>query len=296
MAVRFGIQVRPDERRTRLEDLLFDHFRLHSKIYLRNQIKNGLCEVNGRIENRGFRLRGNDYVEIEIDPELQTSMVPQDIPLEIIFEDDHLFVVNKPAGMLVHPSHREKNGTILNALSFHANKKCKAEHIRPGLVHRLDKETSGLMVVSKNVRAHGRLATQFEKKRVEKRYSALVEGRVADNSGIIELPIGRFIEHKYWGIKEDGRPAVSRFHVLERYCDVTLIDLEPVTGRTNQLRIHCAAIGHPIVGDVTRGGREFQRLCLHAYRLAFRHPADGSQIRIERTEDLSALLTSSVPT
>ncbi|HMQ05275.1 MAG TPA: RluA family pseudouridine synthase [Pyrinomonadaceae bacterium] len=285
MLVRFGIQVKAQERRMRLEDFLFDHFRTHSKLYLRDQIKQGQCEVNGVVENRGFRLRPDDFVEIEIDPDLQNSMIPQDIPLEIIFEDEHLFVLNKPAGMLVHPSHREKTGTILNALSFHANREGTAGHVRPGLVHRLDKDTSGLMVASKSVRAHAKLATQFEKKRVEKRYSALVEGRVADDSGTIELPIGRYVEQKFWGIREDGRPAVSRFYVIERYDDATLIDLEPVTGRTNQLRIHCAALGHPIVGDVARGGREFQRLCLHAYRLAFQHPSDGAKIAFERREE-----------
>ncbi len=285
MNARYGIQVRLDENRMRLEDFLFDRFRNHSKLYLRNQIKNEFCEVNGRNENRGHRLRPDDFVEIELDPDLQNSMVPQEIPLEIVFEDEHLFVINKPEGMLVHPSHREKTGTILNALSFHANRDSPSRHIRPGLVHRLDKDTSGLLVASKSVRAHAKLATQFEKKKVEKRYLALVEGTVADDAGTVELPIGRYVEAKTWGVKSDGRSARSNYNVIERRNGMTLLELEPVSGRTNQLRIHCAAIGHPIVGDVARGGRNFDRLCLHAYRLAFQHPFDGSRMAFERCID-----------
>ena len=144
--------------------------------------------------------------------------------------------------------------------------------IRPGLPHRLDKQTSGLIVVAKHGMAHRRLSADFMKKCVEKRYLAIVDGVVDKDEGTIEAPIGRFAELKQWSVKADGKHSESRFWVRERYADTTLIELEPVTGRTNQLRIHCELIGHPIVGDVQRGGREFGRLCLHAYSLSFRHP------------------------
>lgn len=282
MAQRFEIQVKPEENKKRLEDLLFDRFRTLSKLYLRDLVKNEKCEVNGRIENRGFRLRANDFIEVELDPGRQNSMVPQDIPLEIVYEDGDLVVVNKPVGMLVHPSHRDKSGTVLNALSHYLNKDPGAPHIRPGLVHRLDKETSGLLVIAKSTKAHARLATQFEKKVVEKKYLALVEGTVNEPAGSIESPIGRFVEEKRWAVKEDGRHAHTRFRTIRQLGGATLLELEPVTGRTNQLRIHCAEIGHPIIGDIERGGRRFYRLCLHAYSLAFRRPSDGEWTRLEQ--------------
>ncbi len=285
MDQRVGIQVLPEENRKRLEDFLFDRFRTLSKLYLRELVKGEKCEVNGRFENRGHRLRANDFIELELDPDRENSMVPQDIPLDIVFEDADIIIVDKPVGMLVHPSHRDKSGTVLNALSHYLNQEPAKPHIRPGLIHRLDKDTSGLLVVAKNGRAHRILATQFEKKTVEKRYIALVEGKVLDSEGSVDLPIGRFVDEKRWAVKEDGRDSVSRFRLIENYENASLLELEPVTGRTNQLRIHCAEIGHPIVGDVSRGGRHFTRLCLHAYSVRFRHPSTGLQTSFEKRVD-----------
>lgn len=312
---RIEIQAAGVHNKMRLEDFLLDHFSGLSKMYLRELVKNAECEVNGRHENIGYKLRENDLVEITVDTTRGTSMRPEDIPLEIIFEDDEIIVVNKPTGMLVHPSHRENTGTLLNALSFHLNRSKRGEageegergrrgegekelwdshvppspllpfslssssHVRPGLPHRLDKQTSGLIVIVKTSRAHHIMSGHFMKKRVEKRYLALVDGIVGDDEGTIIAPIGRFAELKYWSVKDDGKHSESRYRVRERFADTTLLELEPVTGRTNQLRIHCELIGHPIVGDVQRGGREFARLCLHAYRLAFPHPS--TQVRME---------------
>jgi 23S rRNA pseudouridine1911/1915/1917 synthase len=288
----------------RLEDFLLDHFGGLSKMYLRDVVKTERCEVNGRLENIGYRLRANDLIEIVVDPTRETAMRPANIPLDIVFEDGDIVVVNKPAGMLVHPSHRESNGTMLNALSYHLNRRLEEEKgrrgeeepgkletkvsssplllfssssstVRPGLPHRLDKLTSGLIVVAKTARAHRIMSNHFLKKRVEKRYLALVEGIVENDEGTIEAPIGRFADLKQWSVKADGKHSESRYWVRERYADTTLIELEPVTGRTNQLRIHCEMIGHPIVGDTQRGGRAFGRLCLHAYRLAFPHPSSN---------------------
>jgi len=249
-------------------------------MYLRELVKTEKCEVNGRQENIGYRLKPNDFVEIEFDHTRGTAMQREDIPLDIVYEDDEIIVINKPAGMLMHPSHRENTGTLLNALAYYLNQ-TTARQIRPGLPHRLDKQTSGLVVVAKTTRAHRLISESFMKKRVVKRYLALVDGIVAADSGTISAPIGRFPELKMWNVKEDGKLAESRYIVRERYGDTTLVELEPVTGRTNQLRIHCELIGHPIVGDVQRGGREFDRLCLHAYRLAFRHPASREEIEFE---------------
>jgi len=299
---KFEFQVEENFAKTRLEDYLCEKFPNLSKMYLRERVRDEKCEVNGIAENRGFRLKKNDFVEIFVDLDRETAMKPEAIPLKIVFEDKEILVVNKPAGMLVHPTHRDKNGTLLNALSYYLNaergmrnaelktKNQKLEieienshsaFVRPGLVHRLDKKTSGLMVVSKTARAHRILAEHFRRKLVEKKYLALVEGVFEKDSGVISAPIGRFAELKYWDVKTDGKHSETRFEVRKRFSDMTLLELEPVTGRTNQLRIHCAHVGHPIAGDTERGGREFSRLCLHAYKLSFRHPNGGERLEFE---------------
>jgi len=153
--------------------------------------------------------------------------------------------------------------------------------VRAGLVHRLDKDTSGLVVIAKNARSHRILCSHFQRKLVEKRYFALVEGIIREDSGTIDAPIGRYAEARLWNIKADGKRAVSNFWVKERFDDKTLLELEPVTGRTNQLRIHLAHVGHPILGDIKYGGREFSRLCLHAFRLNFWHPNGHERLNFE---------------
>jgi 23S rRNA pseudouridine1911/1915/1917 synthase len=280
-----GLTVRPDENKWRLEDLLFDRFRTLSKLYLREIVKGEKCEVNGRVENRGHRLRANDFIEVVLDPDRQNSMVPEEIPLEIVFEDAELIVINKPAGMLSHPSHREKTGTVLNALTHYLNRNNGAHHVRPGLIHRLDQDTSGLLVASKNTRAHAKVGRQFERKRVDKRYLALVDGTVVEERGEITSPIGRYADEKLWSVKPDGKHSETRYRILDRFDGATLLELEAVTGRTNQLRIHCADIGHPIVGDIQRGGREFHRLCLHSFRISLDHPVSHERMEFEREVD-----------
>lgn len=260
-------------------------------MYLRDLVKTNKVMVNGNYTNIGTRLRQNDFIEMDVDMSRGTAMQPEEIPLDIVHEDNLIIVVNKPAGMLVHPTHRDKNGTLLNGLTYHLNMNGSGPDrkdasllssvVRPGLVHRLDKETSGLMVIAKTLSAHRKLAQGFMKKRVEKRYSAMVDGVIERDDGEIAFSIGRYPERKFWDVKEDGKSSVTRFRVIDRFADTTLVELEPVTGRTNQLRIHCASIGHPIVGDIQRGGRRHERLCLHASRLSFRHPQTNSQLEFE---------------
>lgn len=286
---RVELTVQPHEFKWRLEDFLCDRFRRISKMHLRELVRDGACEVNGRIENIGKRLKPNDFIEIEIDLGREHSGLPQDIPVDVIYEDADLIVINKPAGMLAHPTHRDKNGTLLNALIFHLNQADGAAFVRPGLIHRLDKDTSGLMVVAKNARSHRILSSQFFKKTVEKKYVALVEGIVKEDEFQIDLPIGRFEEEKRWGRKEDGKGSQTNLRVLRRNEETTLVELEPVTGRTNQLRIHCQEIGHPIVGDISRGGREFERLCLHAQRLVFNQPTSRERIICESGIDFELI-------
>ncbi|MEJ7711211.1 MAG: RluA family pseudouridine synthase [Pyrinomonadaceae bacterium] len=205
------------------------------------------------------------------------------MPLAIIHEDDDLLVVVKAQGMLVHPTRGVKSGTLLNALVYHLNRDLiqRANFevaLRPGLVHRLDKATSGLMVIAKNQRALSILSRHFHLRLVEKKYTALVRGCVATDEMLINEPIGRQEEGwPKWRVLKTGKAAETHLRVIERRELSTLLELEPRTGRTNQLRIHCSAVGHPIVGDDIYGDGEASspRLCLHAAHLAFHHPANG---------------------
>ena len=276
----FQLIIDAGTKRVRLEEYLFDQFPQLSRMYIRDVIRDEKCEVNGRVENKGKRVRTGDFIEIMLELQRGTAMLPQPIPLVIVYEDDELIAVNKRPGMLVHPTHRQKSGTLLNALSFHLNRGSQEGTIRPGLIHRLDKETSGLMIVAKNLRAHRALAKQFQHRKVTKLYLALVEGLPTESTGMIEAPIGRFAEEKRWGIMVDGSPAVTRYRVVKTNGETTLLELQPVTGRTNQLRIHCESIGHPIVGDLNRGGKPSESLCLHSLSLQFRHPSEGRALAL----------------
>jgi 23S rRNA pseudouridine1911/1915/1917 synthase len=239
----------------------------------------GACSVNGELARRGRKLGAGDSVEMAYDSgDADGAMTPEAIPLDILHEDDDLLVVDKPAGMLVHPTRSVKSGTLANALAHHLN--CGAKtFVRPGLPHRLDRATSGLMVVTKTQRALAVLSRHFHRRLVEKRYLALVHGRVREDELMIHAPVGRVDDAwPKWRVTDAGRAAESRLRVVERRGDVSLVELEPITGRTNQLRIHCAHAGHPVVGDNWYGSPTESRLCLHAARLAFNHPSGGGPL------------------
>jgi 23S rRNA pseudouridine1911/1915/1917 synthase len=286
MLVNFQFQIEENLHKNRLDKFLYDEIPAVSRMYLQYLITAGKCRVNGKIENRGYHLQSGDSVEIEVDVKEQTEMLPENIPLDIIFEDSELLVIDKPTGMLVHPTKGVRRGTVLNSVTYYLNFNGQAELkneklVRAGLVHRLDKNTSGLMVIAKNARAHRILSNHFQRKLVGKKYFAVVEGIIKEDSGTIDAPIGRNAEEKFWYISDDGKSAESNFRVVKRNADSTLLELEPVTGRTNQLRLHCAHIGHPIVGDDKYGGREFSRLCLHAAKLSFYHPNGNRRLEFE---------------
>jgi len=292
-----NLQFKVDEtiKRNRLDKFLFERITSVSKMHLRNLIQSNECRVNGEIKAAGYHLSLDDFVEIKVDTAIETAMKPEALPLEIVYEDEEIIVVDKAAGMLVHPSLGQKSGTLLNALSYYLNGKSAKQKqseknspelkiIRPILVHRLDRQTSGLMVIAKTSRAARILSAHFQRKLIEKKYFAAVHGIVAKDAGIINAPIGRFSEEKLWNVKADGKSAETIFNVLQRFSDKTLLELEPVTGRTNQLRIHCAYIGCPIIGDEKYGGLKFSRLCLHAAKLNFYHP-NGNK-RMEFTSEI----------
>lgn len=289
MSEKLQFQIDETVRKNRLDRFLFDRVTEVSKIFIGNRIDEGFCRVNGEIGARGRHLKQGDSVEIEVDLSARTAMTPEPIPLEIVFEDEEIIVVVKPPEMLVHPSKSQKTGTLLNALAYYLNRETidlnidlnvekseirnpKSKIVRPGLVHRLDRKTSGLIIVAKTQSALGFLSRHFQKRLVKKKYFAVVQGIVAEDSGTIDAPIGYFEEEKIWNVKADGKAAETNFRVAERFSNRTLLELEPVTGRTNQLRVHCAFVNHPIVGDERYGGGDFSRLCLHAANLSFYHP------------------------
>jgi 23S rRNA pseudouridine1911/1915/1917 synthase len=309
----FTFTVEQSDAGRRLDEFLASRFGRLSRIRIARLVAGGACRLNNARAEAGQRISAGDLIEFSVVDAGPSAMTPEPIPLVIKFEDDQILVVEKPAGMLVHPTIGVKSGTLANAITYHLNQTqlgagfdggkepaggsgFTQPMIRPGIIHRLDRATSGLMVVAKQQQALGVLSRHFRKRLTKKRYIALVEGRVRDQSGTIEAPIGRDSERRpQWRVSDDGKPAETRYWVLDSFDKLTLLELEPVTGRTNQLRIHCAHIGHAIVGDEyyrsadssasepaegVRNGRDANenspgRLFLHASRLAFRHPRSG---------------------
>jgi len=293
----------------RLDEFLAARVASLSRMRIAGLLARGACTINGAAAHAGRRLRAGDVVEVEAGGESPNSMTPEPAPLEIVYEDEHLIVVVKPAGVLVHPTLGVKRGTLANALAYHLNRELIDEgaaaanqqtetgaapsFVRPGLVHRLDRDTSGLLAVAKTQTALSRLSQHFQRRLVEKRYLAVVVGVVEGERLTFEAPIGRDEEARpRWGVSESGRPSETRLRVLERRGRRTLVELEPVTGRTNQLRIHCAHAGHPVVGDRLYGGEMHARLCLHAARLSLRHPA--SNVWMEFVSEAPAELLSAL--
>lgn len=249
-----------------------------SQMYLRGRVYQGLCTVDGeKVENWGRKVRAGQVVEIDVDLEAATSRRAERIEIDVLHEDLEIVVLNKPAGMLVHPTMHVKTGTLANALAWHL------EGARFWFPHRLDQETSGVLVVAKTEAALRTLTRAWTAGRVSKTYVALVEGVVTLDSFEIDGPIGRdALAKPAWGVREGGKQALSRLSVLERYGEQTLVQLVPVTGRTNQLRIHCAHVGHPIVGDRLYGNAG-ERMYLHARVLEW----EGRRFEAEPKWDLA---------
>lgn len=283
--------------KARLDEFLARELPKISLTRIRRLIAEGDVLVNGEKSLKGVRLAEGDRVSVKIFAADKSSATPENIPLEILYEDESLIVVNKPVGLLVHPSHVEKSGTLLNGLAYHFWQ-TSGEAIRPGLIHRLDRNTSGVIVLAKTQRAHRTLSKHFRERWVKKYYLALVSGRVESDSGEIDAPIGSKEGKDVWprwqvmSEKEGGKPAQTKYKVIRRFAAHTLLELEPQTGRTHQLRIHCNLIGHPIVGDpIYRSAipendplvakHKIKHHLLHASRLIFRHPAGGRELDLE---------------
>ncbi len=285
----------------RLDQALARLYPSHSRSRLQSWLKQGAIEVDGAMREAKHRLSGGEALRI-VEP-LQVEPgpdLPEEIPLAAVFEDDDILVVDKPVGLVVHPGSGNRSGTLLNALLHHAPELSAIP--RAGIVHRLDKDTSGLMVVAKTLRAQTDLVRQLQARSVRRHYYALVRGDL-EGAGQVDAPIGRHPLHRTrMAVVASGRAAVTRFRVLERFGSATLVECRLETGRTHQIRVHMASLGHPLVGDATYGGRRtgdprldtFPRQALHAFRLALRHPGSGVEHVWESAlpADLEALLAA----
>lgn len=252
-----------------------------SRSQIRNLIAQGKIKVNGNPVKPSYILKNGDAIDLTIPENKELEIKAEAIPLDIIYEDEYLVVVNKPADMIVHPAGKIRSGTLVNALLFHCRDSLSGIGgvIRPGIVHRLDKNTSGLMMVAKNDFAHLDLSKQIKEHQITKKYLTLVHGSLKDDSGIINAPIGRSLKNrKKMAVTVEGksREAITRFKVLKRFPNYTLVEATLYTGRTHQIRVHLAFIGHPIVGDQLYGrkrrGLSINRQALHSYVLGFVHP------------------------
>ncbi len=280
-----------------------------SRATIQKAIQSGACLVNDHNPKASYKVRAGDEIQLELPAAAPLEAVPENIPLDIVYEDDDLIVLHKPAGMIVHPGAGVQSDTLANALVYHFQQLSHANSLRPGIVHRLDVGTSGLMVVAKTERAHQHLAAQFEARTIEKHYTALVYGAVKPDAGRIDAPIGRDPRNRVkMAVRPpgQGRSALTLYRVVERFNDFTLLDVEIKTGRTHQIRVHLAHMKHPVVGDATYdGGRvnmvkdarlrsaieKLGRPFLHAARLCFETLA-GEKVLFEAPlpKDLATFL------
>ena len=244
------------------------------------QIKNGQILVNGETKKAKYAVKDGDVISYEVPEPEVVEYVAEDLPLEIVYQDEDVAVVNKPQGMVVHPSAGHTSGTLVNALMYHIKDLSGINGVlRPGIVHRIDKDTSGLLMIAKNDQAHLALADELKDKKSLRKYWAIVHGNLPNDRGVIEAPIGRSEkDRKKQAVTAKGKPALTRFQVLERFGDYTLVELQLETGRTHQIRVHMAYIGHPVAGDEVYGPRKTLKghgQFLHARTLGFTHPRTG---------------------
>jgi len=260
----------------------------YSRTAIQRLIDNDKISVNGKKEKTSYKVKQGDIIEIEEEPAKEIDLKAQDIPLEILYQDNDIIVVNKPKGMVVHPANGNPDGTLVNAIMSICKDSLSGigGEIRPGIVHRLDKNTSGVIIIAKNDKAHIALSEQLKNHEIKKTYIALVRGVVKENNATINMPIARSKkDRKKMDVDKNGKEAVTHFKVLKRFQDCTLLEINIETGRTHQIRVHLSHIGYPIIGDeVYSNGKNkwnIEGQCLHAKSLDFKHPITGKKMHIE---------------
>lgn len=296
----FEFFIRPEQKGTRLDLFLSLITELNaSRSHVKKLIEDGQVTVNGQPAEPSYKVKSDDRVKVIIPPPPVNSVTPENIPLDIIFEDNDIIVIHKPKGLVVHPAPGNRSGTLVNALLAHCDHLASTgTPLRPGIVHRLDKDTSGVLVVAKTDQAYRSLIKQIKDRTVEKTYLALVHGRLKTDTGIIDARIGRHpVQRKKMAVIEGtgvkgqglkGRDALTSYRVLKRSEKYSLLEVKIKTGRTHQIRVHMSHLGHPVVGDQTYGKKKDEfganGQLLHAYKLSFVHPTTG-----ERTEFIAEM-------
>ena len=304
---RESFEVEAEQEGERLDKCVSSIYNDFSRAFFQKLIKNNQVAVNDKVQKASYCVKIDDIVTVEIPDAVETTIEPENIPLDILYEDDDLLVVNKPKGMVVHPSAGHYSGTLVNAIMYHCKDSLSGINgeIRPGIVHRIDMDTTGSLIVCKNDEAHINIAQQIKEHSVNRIYVGIVCGNVKEDSGTVEGAIGRHpIERKKMTINEkNGKPAITHYKVLERFGNYTYMQFKLETGRTHQIRVHMASIGHPLLGDAlySSGRSPFKHLqgqCLHAQTIGFVHPRTGKYMEYsaplpEYFEKLLYLLKSS---
>lgn len=280
------LEITENQAGERIDRFLADSQDL-TRSFLQKIMKEGEVIVNGKSVKANYKLRKGDRIEFEIPEAVEPDIVAEDIPLSILYEDADVLVVDKPKGMVVHPAAGHYSRTLVNAVMYH----CKGELsgingvLRPGIVHRIDRDTTGSIIICKNDMAHNEIARQLKEHSINRRYRAIVTGVLKDEEGTIEGAIGRDKkDRKKMAITADGKPAVTHYRVLQRFKHYTYVECVLETGRTHQIRVHMASIGHPLLGDEVYGRRsdkyKCEGQCLHAMTLGFHHPRTGEYIEV----------------
>src|SRR5215468_7071298 len=301
------LQAGPDDRGLRLDVFLAQRLEKLSRSQIQLLNRSGAIRIEGQTDKSGYRIRGGETIEVDLRALAPAPLKAEQIPLQIYFEDRDIAVIEKPAGLVVHPGSGTSGATLVHGLLFHfQNLSDAGGETRPGIVHRLDKKTSGLLLVAKNNVAHARLSKDFQDRKIQKTYIALVHGRLGRQTGTIELSVGRHpgVRTKMTADAVRGRAAFTEYRVMEEFRGFSLLEVKIKTGRTHQIRVHLSAIGHPVVGDDVYGERTYKqftkkfgpmnRYFLHASELRFTHPTTGMAMKFHSAlpSELQKLLDS----
>lgn len=279
--------VSEEDAKMRLDKYLAANEESLSRSRIQSLVEEGQVRVNGNVQKANYKVKANDAIVLEVEDDRELEVEPENIPLDIRYEDEDVIVINKPKGMVVHPANGNQNGTLVNALLYHCKDLSGINGVlRPGIVHRIDKDTTGLLIVAKNDMAHTSLSKQLQTKTVNRLYYALVHGVIPHDFGTIDAPIGRDVNdrQKMAVTATNSKDARTHFKVIERFKEYTLVECRLETGRTHQIRVHMQYIGHPVVGDEKYSYRKTMKTggqLLHAHQLTFVHPRTNETISVE---------------
>ena len=283
------MEITPEMEGERIDKCISNYLKSLSRSYIQKIIKDGKAYVNDAVVKANYKVKVDDKVQFEIPDCEEPDIPPQDIPLDILYEDKDILIVNKPKDMVVHPAPGHYEGTLVNAIMFHCKDELSGINgvLRPGIVHRIDKDTTGSIIICKNDEAHRKIAQQLKEHSITRKYRAIVYGRIMEEEGTVNAPIGRHpTDRKKMAINEkNGKPAVTHYKVLERFDKYTYIECQLETGRTHQIRVHMTSIGHPLLGDEVYGNAKcpfkLEGQTLHAMTIGFIHPTTGEYVEYE---------------